>query len=301
MTPVTLGTHRLYILPTRPGLIFAAMIAVLLLASVNYSNGLGYGLTFIVASVALVSMLYTHRNLAGLEVLGHECAPVHAGEVLALRVCLHNPAGLARIAIQVEPRAGAGVTVARIAPYDQHWVTLTLPTAHRGRVPLPALVISTRFPFGLLHSWSRSIALDGSVLVYPRPAPQAWDSVRGHGDDKDAQTPDDGDDFAGLRRHRTGDAPQRVHWKAVARGQGMHTKEFQEPRAGQRWLDWDAVPLPDVEERLSVLCRAVLDADREGARYGLRLPGTLIEPDTGARHRHRCLEALALFPTTGPA
>ena len=30
-------------------------------------------------------------------------------------------------------------------------------------------------------------------------------------------------------------------------------------------------------------------------RYGLRLPGTEIEPAAGMIHRDRCLQALALF------
>lgn len=301
MTPVTLGPHRLYILPTRPGLVFAIMVVVLLLASVNYANGLGYGLTFIVASVALVSMLYTHRNLSGLQVIGHDYAPVHAGDALAVRICLFNPDPLERIAIEVELRGGGGALVARIAPHDQHWVTVTVPTARRGLMRLPALVVSTRFPVGLLHSWSRAIALEPPALVYPRAAPDGAAARAGDGDDHGAPRQADGDDFSGLRAHRRGDPPQRIHWKIQARGQAMHTKEFQETQSGEHWLDWDAIPLADPEARLSVLCRAVLDADCAGTAYGLRLPGAVIVPARGPQHARHCLEALALFPGATPA
>jgi uncharacterized protein (DUF58 family) len=50
------------------------------------------------------------------------------------------------------------------------------------------------------------------------------------------------------------------------------------------------------EERLSILCRWVLDAHAGGEAFGLRLPGGEILPGLGTAHRHRCLEALALFP-----
>ena len=60
------------------------------------------------------------------------------------------------------------------------------------------------------------------------------------------------------------------------------------------WLDWEAFAPHDVETRLSLLCRAVLEAEDSGLAYGLRLPGVVLEPDSGALHRHRCLEALAL-------
>jgi len=38
----------------------------------------------------------------------------------------------------------------------------------------------------------------------------------------------------------------------------------------------------------------VLQADKLGVDYGLRLPGQQIAPDSGEVHRRRCLEALAL-------
>jgi uncharacterized protein (DUF58 family) len=39
----------------------------------------------------------------------------------------------------------------------------------------------------------------------------------------------------------------------------------------------------------------VLQAERFGQSFGLRIPGTVIAPARGDAHRTRCLEALALF------
>jgi uncharacterized protein (DUF58 family) len=50
-----------------------------------------------------------------------------------------------------------------------------------------------------------------------------------------------------------------------------------------------------VESRLSILCQWVLQAERFGQAYGLRLPGIAIPPSRGEAQRNRCLEALALF------
>ena len=44
-----------------------------------------------------------------------------------------------------------------------------------------------------------------------------------------------------------------------------------------------------------MLCHWVLQADRFGQSYGLRVPGNTIVPARGDAHRTRCLEALALF------
>jgi uncharacterized protein (DUF58 family) len=45
----------------------------------------------------------------------------------------------------------------------------------------------------------------------------------------------------------------------------------------------------------------VVQADRFGQSYGLRIPGTVIAPGRGDQHRARCLEALALFDAPGTA
>ncbi len=58
---------RIYILPTRHGYAFVLALCAMLLGAINYSNGLAYALTFLLASLALVSMLHANRNLAGLK------------------------------------------------------------------------------------------------------------------------------------------------------------------------------------------------------------------------------------------
>jgi uncharacterized protein (DUF58 family) len=72
------------------------------------------------------------------------------------------------------------------------------------------------------------------------------------------------------------------------------SKEFQASASRELWLDWLEVPAPDPEARLSVLAHWVIECERLGQSYGLRLPGTVIPPARGEGHRTRCLEALAL-------
>jgi uncharacterized protein (DUF58 family) len=40
----------------------------------------------------------------------------------------------------------------------------------------------------------------------------------------------------------------------------------------------------------------VVEAERQGARFRLRLPAAAIGPGSGPEHRHACLRALALMP-----
>jgi uncharacterized protein (DUF58 family) len=74
------------------------------------------------------------------------------------------------------------------------------------------------------------------------------------------------------------------------------SKQFSGSAATEIWLDLDDTPSSmALEDKMSRLARWVLESESAGLRYGMRLPGTEFIPDTGTSHRHRCLQALALF------
>ena len=288
-----LGTRQIFILPTRHGLLFVLVLAALALAAVNYNNALAYLLTFLLASMAVVSLLHAQRNLLKLRITAAGGDPVFAGEPTALRVCLHNDSG-ARYALRLES------TPASLAPFDvpaqdTRCVVLSIPTHQRGWLDCPPLTLASVYPLGITRAWSRRLTLAARCLVYPKPAEEAaWQSAAGTEGESQPGVLPDGEDFTGLRVYQPGDAPARISWKTLARGQGMHTKEFRASLAESVWLDWEAFSAHETEIRLSMMCRAVLDAEAGGLTYGLRLPGIVLEPDRGALHQHRCLEALAL-------
>jgi len=89
--PVTLVQRRIFILPTRHGYVFALVLVVLLLASINYSLSLGFVLTFLLASMVGVAMLHTWRNLAHLKLRPGRCDPVFAGETAYFGVTIETP------------------------------------------------------------------------------------------------------------------------------------------------------------------------------------------------------------------
>lgn len=295
---VILGRRQLFMLPTRYGLLFVLLLFVQLLAAINYGNGLAYALTFLLGSLAVVSMLYTHRNLFRLRLTAGTCAPVFAGDAAVFKVRLVNESPTPRYGVAVMHQK-TEIACVNIAAHGGAEVELRVPAARRGYLTAPALSLLTRFPLGLLYSWSRRIQLAQSCLVYPRPADATPFRVG------TAETPEPaqgikagGDDFIGVREFQPGDSPRHVDWRAVARGEGWHTKQFGGAYQATMWLDWDALEGLDAETRLSVLTRWVLDAEHDGLLYGLRLPGKTVAPGNGEHHQHACLRALALF---GPA
>ncbi|MFN3883666.1 MAG: DUF58 domain-containing protein, partial [Rhodocyclaceae bacterium] len=151
----------------------------------------------------------------------------------------------------------------------------------------------------LVRCWAYA-APASRCLVYPRPARAVPPAPTFSGMQAGRLPSEAGDeDFAGLKRHQPGDPLHHVAWKAAARlgpEAALQTKQFSGSTAQAPWFDWALLPSTlDVEARLSILARWVLDAEAAGLSYGLRLPGQEIPQAHGDAHCHACLKALALY------
>jgi uncharacterized protein (DUF58 family) len=290
----TLAHRHIYILPTRYGVFFGALLATMLLGSMNYANNLGFMTTFLLAGLGLVAMLHTYRNQIGLKIARGRAEAVFAGQTASFEVQIENLRKGPRPGIRVQ--TGKTVFAATdLEPQQTQVVSLGKPAEKRGELPLGRIIVSTHYPLGLFRTWSY-VELDFHCLVYPAPAaegelPTAPSYASSHSGDKGVGT----DDFLGLRQYRSGDSPRHIDWKALARERGLLTRQFGGDRAEQLWLDWSALPDQDVETRLSLLCRCVLTVSERQQTYGMRLPGGEIPLGRGAAHQRRCLEALARF------
>lgn len=292
--PVTLNRQRIFILPTRYGMLFAALTFVMVLGSTNYNNSAGFLLSFLLIGIGMVSMVHTYRNMARLTFRAGRAEPVFCGEPAGFRIFVDNTGGPARsaLALQLDDQEPL---FTEIAPDDHHAAVVSVPTVRRGLQAMGTLTVFTCYPLGLFRAWSH-ITLDANCLVYPRPAPEYTPPARAReaGGTRQGQMSGN-DDFLGYRDYRHGDSPRHVDWKAVARGQTLLTKLFADNESEELWLDWERQTTPDTEARLSLLCRGVLWAEASGRWYGLRLPGLTVPMGGGEAHKHRCLEALALF------
>ena len=76
--PIDIHRKRVYILPTRFGVFFGLFLFVTLMGSLNYNNNMALMLTFLLGGLALLSPIYTVRNLTGLQVVQITAPPVFA-------------------------------------------------------------------------------------------------------------------------------------------------------------------------------------------------------------------------------
>lgn len=296
-SPVILTQRRVYVLPTRAGLGYALSLGAMLLGSMNYSLSLGHVLTFLLGGLGVSAILNTFRNLAFLQITPGRSTPVFAGDAAHFGLVVHNARKAERPALRL--RAGEGELIELQLPAsDRVEALLPVKTTQRGWMPLPRVMIETRYPLGLVRAWAYAQPRQ-LCLVYPRLALEAPPLPAGSGDQRGSVKQGRGnDDFAGLRTHQASDSPRHVAWKAVARQHSdeLLTKLFSGENAQSLWLDWDQLPPGlDLESRLSIMARWVCEASNARLTWGMRLPGESVAPDSGEAHQHTCLQALALY------
>lgn len=293
--PVVLVQRRVFILPSRQGVVFMVLLIMMLTGSVNYNLSLGFVLTFLLGAMSIITILHTFRNLAHLQLTPGRVHPVFAGDTAHFTIRIENPSAADRYSIGISSN-DSDTIFCDVQSQQSVFPTVPIPAPRRGLLRPGKLTLFTRYPLGLYYAWAYFEPAMHCV-VYPRPAepglalPSA-ESSTGQG----AVSGLGLEDFAGLRQYHPGDSLRHIAWKAAARGQGLLTKQFSGHAQTNLWLSWELLPpRMSLEDKLSHLARWVIDAHARGLAFGLRLPGTTVGIASGGAQRERCLEALALF------
>ena len=293
---VVLRHSRIYILPTARGAALVATLATMLLTAMNYALSLGFALTFLAGGMVAAALLATFRNLAGLAV-----SPLGAGEAFAggdLEFTLSLASGSRqRIGIMVAVRQGLPNSV-DLPPGATRPIAISIPAPKRGHLGLGRISLSSDFPLGIWRAWAYvHFPLTGTV--FPAPEAGAPPLPLGHHGSYVGRSSRLADtELAGLRDYERGDAQNRIAWKAVARGAGWYSKQF-EGTGGGGMLELHWVELPvgiDTETGLSRFTAWILSAERAALPFSLHIPGTVLRTGQGAGHRRAALTALAVFP-----
>ncbi|MFZ5538019.1 MAG: DUF58 domain-containing protein [Pseudomonadota bacterium] len=267
---------------------FLGLLAVLIIGSAQYASNLGFFFSFWLAATAVLGLLATRRHLLRLEVRTLHVDSGFEEEPLRLTLELRGEDGAVVEAAFREGPRGAAIP----APEGARLV-LDLPPRGRGTHLSPPLRLIMRDPLGLVRL-ERDQPLGRRYWVYPTPSGERpLPPPAGH-DNRGGQ-----DDFTGLKAYQPGDSPARIHWRALARGGELQTKQFDgESRPhGPRVLDEERLSDLPREARLRQLAAWVLACEAAGEPYALRLRHSAPLPrGLGAEHRTRALRLLAEAP-----
>ena len=290
--PLTIEHQRIYILPTRRGLAYLFSLLIMLVASVNYALSLGYALCFLLTGLFAASLLHTYRNVAGVSFHAITSDNVFAGENVQFNIKIKNTSTLDRIGIMLKTARASRVV--DVAAAESAQATLSIPTTERGIQTLGRVTVTSTYPLGLWRTWCY-IHSNATALIYPSPEnsapPLPSHSTTAQGENQ--RTANQGD-VAGLREYHTGDAISSIAWKAVARGQGLFVKTFEEENAGgETFLSLSVTGLTDTEQQLSRLSAWIVAAERAQSDYSFELNETRLPAANGLKHKQLALSALA--------
>ncbi len=180
-------------------------------------------------------------------------------------------------------------------PAEGIQIILPIETTSRGYFPLPRIVISSLFPFGVFRVWAYAY-FEEHYYVYPQPVdPGFWpDSYR----DQNLTTKHtQGDEeFYDLKQvENPWKSPNLIAWKIAAKGQGWYLKTMNSNEV-ECWLfRLSDLPEKDLESKLQNLSYWLQTAELNGQIYGLELASSQTRLSHGKEHLQHCLRQLALY------
>jgi uncharacterized protein (DUF58 family) len=295
--PMRVSRRRIYILPTRFGMMLAVIVAAMLIAGLNYNSNLGLAFAFLVASLTLVTMHHCNRNLLGILVDVTPEIDAFAGREASAEFVLRNESSVERPDVEIRvltPAISGASGVGRVSARDDAVILVAIPVPRRGVLHVEQFELRTRYPFGWFYAWTY---VQSPLAVFVAPAPlgaRTLPSTHERGAAATAETSGD-EDFSGLRAYQPGMPLKHMAWKSMARGGEPAVRTYTGLASRPEWLEWDALDGLDAESRLSQLCLWILESEAAQRPYGLRIPGKEIAPSAGAAHRFACLRTLAAF------
>jgi uncharacterized protein (DUF58 family) len=268
----------------------------MIFGAINYHNNLAYLIAFSLGSLAIMSLIHTYRNLAGLVIRPGKNQAVFAGHKAIFAILVHNNQPRARQAISL--RTSSWQCLMSLSGQETSTICISQPAKSRGLKTCPRITISSVYPFGLFRSLTR-VRPDVSCLVYPRPIFGQDILKASHAPCQETErfhkTAPGVAEFQDHKTYESGESSKKIDWKAYAKGHGLLSKQFAEAVHDQVWFNYDALLTFDPETRLSLLTGLILNAKKRQQTYGLRLPNQQIGPSSGQDHLQDCLRALALF------
>lgn len=285
--------------PTREGLAWAALAALLFAAASLSGNNLLYLVLCPVLALGLVDGLLGRWHVRGLSVSRELPDEVFAGHDASGRLWVRNRRRVGSVAgVWLEDVAGGARGVVHdVAPGEERGARVSWGFRERGLVELDDVVLRSLFPFGLVRHEVR-FHLPCDVVVYPHPLPDphrpagAWTAAAG---EQAGRLADVDADIAGLRPWVPGDSLRAVHWPTSARV-GSPVVVVRAGSAGRVVVDVHDESGPAYERELSRAAGEVVRATDAGLGVDVRLPDGSVLVGDGPRGRRDVLERLALLP-----
>jgi uncharacterized protein (DUF58 family) len=294
--PLTINWRRVFILPTKPGMFFAFVTFLMLVASLNFNNNMGLMLTFLLVGLAQVAMYRVFFNVRSLIIDHVKVKPVFLGKESCFMIHLTANESKYDICVKnkLKPNKNNDSCLAEIPADEIHPIELKLATHKRGWLTLGKIKILSSYPFGLFFAWIWT-NIDSRCLVYPLPEPHPPAFPNHTQDEGNSMVIKQGEDFHGLKPFQAGDSMRLIAWKRTAQSGELISREFQQTIGEKLLFDYSQISLSDPEAKLSRLTAWIIIAYQQQLDYCLKLPHFDSGFGYSSQHHLSCLKELALF------
>ncbi|MBU2862699.1 DUF58 domain-containing protein [Reinekea forsetii] len=293
---VTLNQSRIFIVPTKQGLMLLVVSIGLLLLAINFEAPLNFALAFWLIAVLFVAVQLTYRNLSGVKLTALPGSLIEVGDSTIIPIQLESDSKRPRGSLElIHP--SWGVVHVHLDNGRGHCV-LPVEAKARGPVKLPRFRIESRYPFGLVVAWSH-IQLSGCGWAYPNGIEARRIVDSGQGSSEDDHLDDHlliagSEDFYQLQEYAPGDAIGRLHWPSFSKDL-LVVKKFTNYQPADEWLDWFHYPHLSNEDKLKALAYLAERYEKEQRAFGLKLPHLELEVNQGFEQLQSVRQALAEF------
>lgn len=104
-------------------------------------------------------------------------------------------------------------------------------------------------------------------------------------------------DVVSIREYVRGDPLKYIHWKATAKTGKVKTKELSSLTYRPIIIDFEKVPIQNIEEKISSIAYTVVQLSRKHIPVGLKINGSFYPPHVSPNHKVSLLKVLALYGT----
>ena len=288
---IKLSHKNIYILPSKFGLAYLLVNLLVYVLGINYQNNLVIMFSYLMLSFLLVNFIVAFINLYNLTItLSHTNAGYqHTGYQAQFH--LSNRDGTTSLEIQ-----GENIKNLFVDGIGEEFIKLDVAVneAMRGAHRLPRIKLLSRYPFGLVTTWSYFVS-EAMTYIYPTPLAFSFHQVSQaelESDNDNNKTTFASENYQGVRPYIEGDKVNRISWKHYAKHQVLATKDFTSGSSSEYEFSLNIVP-GNLEQKLQHLSYLITHAENESLQYSLVLPNSKIELNNGMHHMTQCLERLS--------
>lgn len=277
----TKKTKKIYIVPTKTGLIYIGVNFTLFLMGLVYANNLALLLAFGLFAILLLVMFQTHAIMEKLEI--GSITPKSAGpeETPGL---LFWPALPPEVNVSFEDKSRSFI----FKNSKQREGLCALERPKRGKIQVSYLKFFTKGESGLFYVWTHR-PWSASLYVYPAKVPASQNTLASA-----QMSLSDNGQFQEHKSYQMGEHASRIDWKVFARNEQLLVKNYEDDVSQALMIDINSSP-GEIEQRLSKAAFRVSEAHRGSFSWALRAGKKELPLDNGRAHFKKSMEILSEY------